>query len=151
MQQSSLFIIVLLFILPLIQSETIDEIKARYSYGSTVVDNTYTIPYRYFVPQNYLSNNKYAIITFLHGGGENGNDNQLQLLRAPIVLANDTTQSMYKFFIVAPQVRNENMIFLSDRTDTVKFSARLACHGKQATCGPLWCKHKVKSSQSIPE
>eukprot|EP00029_Vermamoeba_vermiformis_P003944 TRINITY_DN14482_c0_g1_i1.p1 TRINITY_DN14482_c0_g1~~TRINITY_DN14482_c0_g1_i1.p1 ORF type:complete len:321 (-),score=50.32 TRINITY_DN14482_c0_g1_i1:47-1009(-) len=95
----------LLFIsllVPLIQAQSSTTIKARYLYGNATY-NGLTIPYRYFVPEGYSSANKYAIITFLHGIGERGSDNDKQLVRAPIILANDTVQSMYKFFIIAPQ------------------------------------------------
>ncbi len=88
-----------------IDAQTTAQIKARYLYGN-VTYGTVTIPYRYYVPQNYSSANKYAIITFLHGIGERGSNNDQQLIRAPLILANDTVQSMYQFFIIAPQVRD---------------------------------------------
>jgi predicted peptidase len=77
-------------------------IRARYLYGNATY-NGLTIPYRYFVPEGYSAANKYAIVTFLHGIGERGSDNAQQLVRAPLILANDTVQSMYKFFVIAPQ------------------------------------------------
>jgi predicted peptidase len=93
------------------QGQTTAVIKARYLRGNVTYGDV-TIPYRYYVPQNYSSANKYAIITFLHGIGERGSDNDKQLIRAPIILANDTVQSMYKFFIIAPQVRDfEKILF----------------------------------------
>ncbi len=109
MKHISTITALLLFILPcLIHAsgfQTIDETKAKYLYANMSIDDR-TIPYRYFVPEGYSPENKYAIITFMHGIGEHGTDNEKQLLRAPIVLANDTTQSLYKFFIVVPQVSN---------------------------------------------
>lgn len=99
-----LCVLFLSLLLPLIQAQSSDVIKARYLYGNATVDGL-TIPYRYFVPEGYSSSNKYAIITFLHGIGERGSDNTQQLIRAPLILANDTVQAKYKFFIIAPQVR----------------------------------------------
>ncbi len=90
--------------MPLIHAQSSETIKARYLFGNTTV-NGLTIPYRYFVPEGYSTSNKYAIITFLHGIGERGSDNAQHLVRAPLILANDTVQAKYKFFIIAPQVR----------------------------------------------
>jgi predicted peptidase len=92
-------------LVPLIHAQSSTVIRARYLYGNATY-NGLTIPYRYFVPEGYSAANKYAIVTFLHGIGERGSDNAQQLVRAPLILANDTVQSMYKFFVIAPQVRD---------------------------------------------
>jgi predicted peptidase len=103
MQQLTALVFVLSVVPALVNAQTVSEIIARYNSSSTTYQGL-TIPYRYYVPKNYSPSNKYAIITFLHGAGERGIDNVKQLVRTPIILANDTVQSLYKFFIVAPQV-----------------------------------------------
>ncbi|MFN2439957.1 MAG: phospholipase, partial [Chitinophagaceae bacterium] len=39
-----------------------------------------TMPYRLLLPENYDPAKKYPLILFLHGAGERGNDNELQLV-----------------------------------------------------------------------
>jgi predicted peptidase len=49
------------------------------------------------------SSKKYPLILFLHGAGERGNDNQLQLNYIDSVFANDNFQKTNPCFVLAPQ------------------------------------------------
>ena len=60
--------------------------------------------YRLFVPKNYDPNKKYAMVLFLHGAGERGNDNSRQLLHPDALnLVTDKVAAKYPAFLVAPQ------------------------------------------------
>lgn len=63
-----------------------------------------SIPYRLFVPRNYDPQQKYPLILFLHGRGERGSDNQLQLKHAEVLrFISDQQQAKTPCFLVAPQ------------------------------------------------
>ncbi len=40
----------------------------------------HTMPYRILLPKKYDVNKKYPLLLMLHGAGERGGDNQIQLL-----------------------------------------------------------------------
>lgn len=63
-----------------------------------------TLPYRLFVPADYDKNKQYALIVFLHGAGERGDDNEAQLKHAQFLrFAADEVQAKHPSIIVAPQ------------------------------------------------
>lgn len=61
------------------------------------------LPYRILTPKNLDSSKKYPLILFLHGSGERGNDNQLQLKHGASFFASDSIRSNYEAFVVFPQ------------------------------------------------
>jgi len=63
------------------------------------------LPYRLFVPTNYTVGTQYPVVLFLHGAGESGTDNRLQLTgqTGELVFASETNQLKYPSFMVAPQ------------------------------------------------
>jgi poly(3-hydroxybutyrate) depolymerase/lysophospholipase L1-like esterase len=68
---------------------------------STVTDS---LPYRLFYPYLYDRQTKYPLILTLHGVGESGIDNKLQVQgRGVCVWAEDSTQTKQKCFVVSPQ------------------------------------------------
>ena len=69
----------------------------------TIVDGSLSNPYQVFVPLNYDANQKRPLIIFLHGSGERGTDNQLQVNvgLGPVVKAQ---QSTWPAITVFPQV-----------------------------------------------
>lgn len=62
------------------------------------------IPYRLFVPEG-TTDRKYPLVVFLHGAGERGTDNYLQLAgnRGAIVWAQPRYQVTHPCFVLAPQ------------------------------------------------
>jgi len=64
-----------------------------------------TLPYRLFIPTNYNPSLKYPVVLFMHGAGESGTDNRLQLTgqTGELVFVSATNQSRYPSFMVAPQ------------------------------------------------
>lgn len=64
-----------------------------------------TMPYRLFVPAGYDASKKYPLVMFLHGGGENGTDNERQLAgtEGATVWAKPAEQAKRPAFVLAPQ------------------------------------------------
>ena len=78
----------------------VDEMQARvYS------DASGALPYRLFVPTNYDPGRKYPLVLFLHGAGERGTDNRLQITGQSGVLAFlfNENQAKQPCFLAAPQ------------------------------------------------
>ncbi|GEM_PF-2511879 len=63
------------------------------------------LPYRIFMPENYVTTQKYPLILTLHGAGERGTDNnaQIALHRLAESWAEDSAQRKQKSFVVSPQ------------------------------------------------
>jgi len=82
------------------QAQSVDDFEDR-SYS----DGTYTLPYRLFVPTDYDPSQSYPIVLFLHGSGERGTDNRLQLTgqTAPLVFVRPENQAQWPSFMIAPQ------------------------------------------------
>ena len=74
---------------------SVDEMQGR----------TASLPYRLFVPENRDQGRKYPLVLFLHGAGERGSDNRLQITGQSGVLAFlfDENQAKQPCFLVAPQ------------------------------------------------
>jgi poly(3-hydroxybutyrate) depolymerase len=78
----------------------VDEMQARiYS------DASGSLPYRLFVPANYELGRKHPLVLFLHGAGERGTDNRLQITGQSGVLAFlfNENQAKQPSFLAAPQ------------------------------------------------
>ena len=63
------------------------------------------LPYRLFIPKDADPNRKYPLVVFLHGGGERGKDNYIQLAsnRGAVVWAEPRYQAVHPCFVLAPQ------------------------------------------------
>src|SRR5271163_4265798 len=59
--------------------------------------------YRLLVPEKLEPGKKYPVIFFLHGAGERGNDNRLQLKYLPIWMAEPKRRAEFPCFLIAPQ------------------------------------------------
>jgi predicted peptidase len=64
-----------------------------------------TLPYRLLLPENYDAKKKYPLILFLHGRGESGTDNELQLTHGAKLFLRDSIRKKYPAIIVFPQCR----------------------------------------------
>lgn len=66
-----------------------------------------TMPYRILLPKNFDPDNyrgkKYPLILFLHGAGERGKDNELQLVHGASFFLKDSIREKYPAIIVFPQ------------------------------------------------
>ena len=62
-----------------------------------------TLPYRLMKPKDYDAKQKYPLVLFLHGAGERGTDNLIQLVHGMNDFASDENRTKYPCFVVAPQ------------------------------------------------
>ena len=62
-----------------------------------------TLPYRILLPKNFKSDNTYPLILFLHGSGERGSDNELQLKHGASFFMSDSITTKYPAIVVFPQ------------------------------------------------
>lgn len=63
--------------------------------------------YRLMKPPVVELNKKYPLVIFLHGAGERGSDNKLQLLYFPTQMAQPEWRKKFPCFVLAPQCRND--------------------------------------------
>lgn len=88
------------------------------------------VPYRIYIPADYETN-KYPVVLYLHGAGERGSDNEIQLLGAPYYLFANGFIINNPAIVIAPQCPdNEQWVdtnwTLGDySTDTVEETAYL--------------------------
>lgn len=63
----------------------------------------YSLPFGIYVPKNYDCGENYPLLVFLHGAGERGNDNHLQLTVALQRMFDDPSSPVYDSIVIAPQ------------------------------------------------
>jgi predicted peptidase len=65
----------------------------------------HSLPYRLFIPDSYDPSKTYPLVLFLHGAGERGTDNTIQLTanNGAAVWADPNNQSANPCFVLAPQ------------------------------------------------
>lgn len=97
-----------------------------FSYETFKNNQDESMMYRLLKPQNYKNlyhfekvaydklslgkgnNNKYPLLIFLHGAGERGNDNELQLMYIDEIVRSENFRENYPCFFIAPQCPKEN-------------------------------------------
>ncbi|MDB4097865.1 prolyl oligopeptidase family serine peptidase [Flavobacteriaceae bacterium] len=62
-----------------------------------------TLSYRILKPLNYNSNKQYPVHLFLHGAGERGNDNVLQLVHGGKLFLKKENREQYNSWVIFPQ------------------------------------------------
>ena len=83
--------------------------------GSTKLSNGLTMYFRLYVPRSYTPTKKYPIVVTLHGVGEKGTDNKIQVDHESIVRQwmMDSVQKKYAPFILCPQCPNSGSLMWS--------------------------------------
>ncbi len=87
-----------------------------------------SLPYRLLLPKNFDKAKKYPLIVFLHGAGERGNDNELQLVHGKDLFINMNKNNTFPSIVVFPQCSknsywanvsriNNSFSFLGDPTE----------------------------------
>ncbi len=86
------------------QVHTQPSIVAKFVARSHTYNGT-TLPYRLFIPESYTPSKRYPIVLALHGAGEAGSDNLIQIQRYRLATswADPINQAKYPCFVVAPQ------------------------------------------------
>ena len=62
-----------------------------------------TLPYRILYPKNYDTTKKYPLLLFLHGSGERGHDNELQLVHGASLFLKELVRDEFPAVVVFPQ------------------------------------------------
>jgi predicted peptidase len=62
-----------------------------------------TLPYRLYVPRDYLQSKRYPLLTVLHGSGERGMDNERQLINGVLAFCEPRLQKAQPTFVIYPQ------------------------------------------------
>ncbi len=66
--------------------------------------NGFTLPYRVMYPDGYDSTKQYPLVVFLHGAGERGDDNEMQLkLGGDFFVKYSYSKSQFPAIVIAPQ------------------------------------------------
>lgn len=68
-----------LFSFPIFLNSAIAQ-DSEYQKREFTAKEGHTLPYRILYPKNYTSKKKYPLVLFLHGAGERGADNEIQLV-----------------------------------------------------------------------
>lgn len=90
------------FILALLLAQLLYAQPANYLHRS-FISGADTLPYRILFPQGYNHDLRYPLVLVLHGAGERGNDNNLQLLHGSSLFSNTHNQKMHPAIVVFPQ------------------------------------------------
>tara|TARA_R110001583_G_scaffold145096_1_gene297122 strand:+ start:65690 stop:66484 length:795 start_codon:yes stop_codon:yes gene_type:complete len=67
------------------------------------VQNLDTLNYRVLFPKNFSKEKKYPVVLFLHGSGERGNDNELQLTHGSSLFLQKNTRENFPAIVLFPQ------------------------------------------------
>ena len=85
-------------------NDAFQELSIRYTGGPYEQEE---FRYRLMRPLNVEKGKRYPLILFLHGAGERGHDNELQLLYLPKQMAQPEFRRRYPCYFLAPQCRKQ--------------------------------------------
>ena len=68
-----------------------------------LISGSDTLRYRILCPVNYRPEKKYPLIVFLHGSGERGSDNELQLKHGGKLFAREDIRNNHPAIVIFPQ------------------------------------------------
>jgi predicted peptidase len=90
------------------------------------VRNGDTLYYRMLLPEGYVKNKSYPVITFLHGSGERGGNNEAQLTHGGELFLNDSLKSIYKAIVIFPQCPKDSAWrYIKSKKDTTSPTGRV--------------------------
>jgi enterochelin esterase family protein len=90
---------------PAVDATSVYEDKSIVFTGGEYTEETFH--YRLMKPATVEDNQKYPLVVFLHGAGERGTDNALQLLYFPTQMAQPRYRERFPCYVLAPQCRND--------------------------------------------
>jgi predicted esterase len=91
-------------LLPLFKEESI-------TYNDGTKYNGKTLKYRLHTPKNFEADKKYPLILWLHGVGETGDDNKMQLIHLHHIITYLTGKKERDFFLLVPQAPHNHAIW----------------------------------------
>lgn len=85
------------------------------------------IPYRLFVPNSASQDEKFPLIVWLHGAGESGRDNEMQLkFMEHTIFPNPRARERYRFAVLAPQCpRNQGWVWGPSSRDMLSITVEI--------------------------
>jgi predicted peptidase len=97
MKKFTLFICLLSFGYPLLAQDSGLYLR------ETFIRNGDTLRYRILYPENAKKRKRYPLLVFLHGSGERGNDNALQLLHGADLFLKEEVRRQFPAVVIFPQ------------------------------------------------
>ncbi len=76
--------------------------------GESLTKDGQRFPYRILYPENFNQKEKYPLLFVLHGAGERGNDNELQLTHGANLFLKDDVRKRFPAIVVFPQCPEES-------------------------------------------
>lgn len=99
MKHFLIFVIAFYNFIPMLMAQNnTDYLKKQF-----INDDLDTLSYRILLPEKYDSSKEYPFILILHGSGERGNDNELQLTHGASLFLKASVRKSYPAFVVFPQ------------------------------------------------
>src|SRR5688500_5796026 len=63
----------------------------------------FSLPYRLYVPRDYVQTRRYPLLIVLHGSGERGADNEKHLVNGVLAFCDEALQKQHPTFVMFPQ------------------------------------------------
>lgn len=105
--------------------------EAVFESGTFTASNGVTIPYRYYLPQDYQTTEKtYPVFLYMHGNGSRGQDNVTQLTTNGAALNTAVLNSEYECIMLAPQCPSASQ-WVTDYPGSAAFAEQLAAGARQ--------------------
>ena len=82
------------------QSQELNQYQKATYFGEQPTDS---LNYLILLPKGYTKNKAYPLLLFLHGSGERGSDNQVQLTHGGSLFANDSIRQKHPAIVIFPQ------------------------------------------------
>jgi predicted peptidase len=82
-------------------------------------DEKNVLPYRVLYPEDFDKTKKYPLVLVLHGAGERGNDNELQLTHGAALFVDPTVRKKFPAVVIFPQCPAEDYWSNVDRSSIV--------------------------------
>lgn len=84
-------------------------VEERFSKETYISSTGETLNYRKLSPNKLSENKLYPLVVFLHGKGERGNDNELQLKHGLKLFADDEGMKRFPAIVIAPQCPEDEL------------------------------------------
>lgn len=95
---NKIFLLITLYCLNTVDAQNLDLFEKE-----IFIKGKDTLKYRILTPINYNQKNIYPVHLFLHGAGERGNDNELQLVHGAKLFLKKENREKYSSWVIFPQ------------------------------------------------